>query len=341
MNMRTESLHSSCVNVRNAGAQRGVTLIELMVALTVSLVLVLAAVVLYASTTTSQRTLDEISAANEGGAFALRAIGRDLANAGFYPAVRLEDPSIPSATSRYASVVGLPTAYASGLFGCEGAAFNVTTRTCGTTVAGAPDSLVVGYFSNDAFGVNVGQRADCEGNDIAAAAFNNARRGTPPAGQPPTLPVFGANHYRLTNQQTTTLNGRAVTTRSLACAGNGDGNNTYTALVPGIVDMQLSYGVFSDDSLLPTQFYTASQVGGLPTITFGGQQFRPWEQVIAVRVCVIARTFQSAVALSSGAVPPTYVGCDGAINTNAAGDSSIRKTYIQTFGVRNRQGSTY
>jgi type IV pilus assembly protein PilW len=323
---------------RRFNPQRGVTLIELMVALTVSLVLVLAAVALYASTNSSQRTLDEVSAANEGGAFALRTLGRDLANAGFYPAVRGENPADLNVTSGYINVTGL-SAYATGLFGCEGAVFNPTAGTCGTPVAGAADSLVIGYFSSDAFGTYVGQRADCEGNDIALAAVNNTRKGSPPAGAPPTQPVFGVNVYRLTTAQSTTLNGRTVTTKSLACDGNGDTNTTATSLVSGIDDLQLSYGVFGDVNRVPARFYTATEVNGLSNVTISGRSMAPWERVAAVRVCVIARTFQ--IATAQNASPPTYVDCAGVTQTNATGDNSIRKTYVQTFGVRNRQSATY
>jgi type IV pilus assembly protein PilW len=324
---------------RRSNPQRGVTLIELMVALTVSLVLVLAAVALYASTNSSQRTLDEISAANEGGAFALRMIGRDLANAGFYPAVRGENPADLNVTSGYVNPTTLP-AYATGLFGCEGVVVNPgATTPCGAPGTGDPDSLVISYFSSDAFGTYVGQRADCEGNDIALATVNSTRRGTPPAGQPPTRPVFGVNVYRLTVAQSTTLNGRTVTTRSLACDGNGDTNSTATSVVPGIDDLQLSYGVFGDASRVPARFYTATDVNGLSAVTISGRSMAPWERVAAVRVCVIARTFQ--IATAQNASPPTYVDCNGVTQTNATGDNSIRKTYVQTFGVRNRQSATY
>lgn len=320
--------------------QSGVTLIELMVALTVSLVLVLAAVALYASTNSSQRTLDEISAANEGGAFALRTLGRDLANAGFYPAVRGETADL-NVTSGYVNPTPTMSAYATGLFGCEGAAFTPSTGVCGPPVVGAPDSLVISYFSSDAFGTYVGQRADCEGNDIAQAAVNSTRRGTPTAGEPPLRPVFGINAYRLTAAQNTTLNGRTVTTRSLACDGNGElpANNTATSVVPGIDDLQLSYGVFGDASRVPARFYTATEVNALSNVTIGGRSMAPWERVAAVRVCVIARTFQ--IATAQNASPPTYVDCAGVTQTNATGDNSIRKTYVQTFGVRNRQSATY
>jgi type IV pilus assembly protein PilW len=322
-------------------AQRGVTLVELLVALTVSLVLVLAAAALFTSTSGSQRALDELSAANESGAFALRSLGRDLSNAGFYPAVRGETADLNSpANSRYRNVT-LQPAYDVGIFGCDGAAFNPTTGTCGSPTAGQPDALVIGYFTNDAFGTSVGQRADCEGNDSGSAAANATRVGTLAPSLPPLLPLFVANRYQLTAAQTTTLNGRSTTTRSLACDGNGTADAAFTPLVSGIDDLQLSYGVFGDDTRVPTRYYTATEVNGLGTVAIGGRNMAAWERVAAVRVCVVARTFQTSAAVAPTGSPPSYTDCDGTAVTNAAGDASLRKTYVQVFGVRNRQSATY
>jgi type IV pilus assembly protein PilW len=323
----------------DAFRQRGVTLVELLVALTVSLVLVLAAAALFTGTTSSQRTLDELSTANESGAFALRTIGRDLSNAAFYPTVRGETADL-NTPSRYLNVTA-QAAYDAGVFGCEGADFNPTTGACGTSVAGAPDSLVIGYFTNDAFGTSVGQRADCEGGDSGDAAANATRKGPGASSLPPLRPLFVANRYQLTAAQTTTLNGRSTTTRSLACDGNGTADATFTSLVSGIDNLQLTYGVFADANRVPARFYTATEVNALGSITISGRAMTAWERVAAVRVCVVARTFQTNAALAPTASPPTYTDCDGTVVTNAAGDTSLRKTYVQVFGVRNRQSATY
>ncbi len=324
---------------KSSHPQRGVTLVELLVALTVSLVLVLAAITLYTTTSSSQRSLDQLSTANESGAFALRTLGRDLANAGFYPTVRGETADL-NAASKYINVTG-QAAYDWGVFGCEGATFNPASGTCGTSAAGESDALVIGYFTSDAFGTSVGQRADCEGNDSADAAANATRRGTPAAGSPPTQPVFVANRYQLTTTQTTSVDGRTASTRSLACDGNGSTDRAFVPLVAGIDSLQLSYGVFSEDSRVPNRFYKANQVAALGAVTISGRSFAAWERVVAVRVCVIARTYQSAAAINSSAAAPAYLDCDGTQVTNGAGDSSLRKTYVQVFGVRNRQSATY
>jgi type IV pilus assembly protein PilW len=322
-------------------ALRGVTLVELLVALTISLVLALAAIGVYLSTRTSQRSLDEVSAAAEAGTFALRTLGRDLANAGFYPAARSETGKNGVNTlSVYRNLTGR-TADDTGLFGCDGADFDPVTGTCGTSIAGASDALVIGYFTNDAYGTSVGQRADCEGNDVAGAAVNSTRLGSLGLGRPPLLPLFASNRYQLTAAQTTTVDGAAASTRSLACDGNGTGDGAFTALTAGIDDLQLTYGVFNSDTRIADRYYTASEVNGLGMLTIDGKDLPAWGRVTAVRVCIVARTYQSATAVAANTSPPTYTDCNGDQVTNAAGDASLRRTYVQVFGGRNWQSASY
>ena len=162
--MRAAGLHHAPLPARPRRLG-GFTLVELMVSITISLVLVLAATAMYLATRESQRNIDQASAANEAGGYTLRTIGRELMNAAFYPAVRTESVAQANVLTSYTNPTTV-AAYNVGVFGCEGAKFDPGTGACGATVAGAPDSLVVSYFTNDAFGTSVGQRADCTGNDV-------------------------------------------------------------------------------------------------------------------------------------------------------------------------------
>lgn len=317
-------------SARRRERHRGLTLVELLVATAISLVLVLAATAIYLATRDTQRTLDQASSAQESGSYALRSIGRDLMNAGFYPAVRTEVGG-GNVLAGYANITG-QAAYATGVFGCDGAKFDPATAGCGTAAAGAPDSLVIGYFTTDAFGTSLGQRADCTGTDVAAAGVNLARVGTGDAASPPALPLFVANHYRLVDG-TISVDGRTVATRSLECFGNGSA--TWQPILQGIDDLQLTYAVFADVTRVADRFYTADEVAALGNATIEGQTVPPWARVIAVRVCVIARTYESSAAVG---VTSSYTDCDGTART---GDSSVRKIYSQVFGLRNRETATY
>ncbi len=331
---------------------RGLGLVELLVALAISLVIVLAATSVYVGTRSTQRSIDGANAAHEAGLAALRLIGRDLANAGFYPTVRVESAANVNTLQGYLNITGR-AAYETGIFGCEGAVFDIATGTCPAATAGAADTLVVGYFTNDAFGSgSVGQRTDCEGTDVNSnvARFNGARFAAGAVNTPPTLPLFIGNHYTLVGgaanragvNEAVTLEGRAVSTFSLGCIGTGSGGTDWRALVQGLDDLQFRYGVFQDVSRTPARFHTAAEVNALANVTIDGVVFAPWARVSAVRVCVIARTFEAPAALGSAAATPRqFENCDGTLTDQAAGDLSLRKTYVQVFGLRNRQTTTF
>lgn len=318
-------------------SQRGLTLIELMVAITINLAIVIAAVYLYLGTRESQRSIDQTSEANEVGVFALRALGRDAVNAGFYPAVSSEGNE--NVLAAYSNIVGQP-GYATGIFGCEATNFNLATGTCGTT-AGS-DELVVAYFTNDAFGEAGGQRKDCNGNDVGTAPVNTSRVGTGAATQPPAKPLFVANHYRLGPATSVVVDGQASSVRSLECRGNAAGSTDYQQVISNIEDFQVSYGVFATSDRAVQQFYNATQVAALPTLVIDGKSLTPWARVAAVRICVLSQTYgaPSRISDTTGALR-TYQLCDGTSQQQALTDRSTHKTYTQVFGLRNFLNKTY
>ncbi|KAB7619030.1 pilus assembly protein PilW, partial [Verminephrobacter sp. Larva24] len=67
-------------------AQQGLSIIELLVAMTVSMVVVIAAAYTYLSVRESQRAIDRTSSSRETGAFVMQMLGREIMMAGFYPA---------------------------------------------------------------------------------------------------------------------------------------------------------------------------------------------------------------------------------------------------------------
>lgn len=323
-------------------AQRGLTLVELLVAITINLAIVVAAVYLYLGTRESQRTIDQVSEANEVGVFALRALGRDVVNAGFYPAVSSEgNENVLAAYSNITGSPGLP-GYATGIFGCEATNFNLVTGTCGTT-AGS-DELVVAYFTNDAFGEAGGQRKDCNGNDVGTAPVNTSRLGTGAATQPPAKPLLVANHYRLGAAKTVVVDGQTASVRSLECRGNAAASTGYQPVISNIEEFQVTYGVFSTSDRAVDKFYTAAQFASLPlpTLTIDGKSLTPWARVAAVRICVLSKTYggPSRINDTAGALR-TYQDCEGTVKTQALTDRSTYKLYSQVFGLRNFLNKTY
>jgi type IV pilus assembly protein PilW len=343
--------------------QRGFTLVELLVSIVITLFVVAAAGYVYVNTRDTQRAIETSSASAEAGSYAMQLIGRDLLNAGAYPSIM--PPVTANFPTRrqfdnYPPIVGIPArdtdwivpkpAYGAPIFGCEGANFDPVSGTCGPTVAGAPDSLVINYFTSDTVQGNSGQRLDCTGANVDADASNAKRKlntgGTPPTASdpnlPPQLPLFGSNRYVLTAAVTTIVDGFERKTRSLACAGNGAKDPTaFAPILSGIEDMQLTYGVYgSDTSRAPDQYYSADKVEGTGTKVIDGIALSPWARVVSVRVCLMTRTLISAkIADATG--KRQYVDCAGNTVTQAANDVSLYRRYEEVFSLRNRMNQTF
>ena len=75
--------------------QAGLTLIELLVAMTISMVIVVAAAYVYLASRESQRAIDRNSTSRETGVYVMQLLGREIMNAGFYPATVAPFPQTP------------------------------------------------------------------------------------------------------------------------------------------------------------------------------------------------------------------------------------------------------
>lgn len=344
-------------------SQRGFSLVEMLVAVGITMFLVTAAGYVYLGTRESQRAIDRSSSSIETGSFALQILGRDIANAGFYPATMPPISTYSPVMRRidgYPPAVGIParstdfipttSAYSTGLFGCDGATFNVATATCATAVTGAPDTIIINYFTSESksFAGEVGQRRDCTGSDVDSDPLNAVRKlnaGGPPAvlpvnpDIPPQQPLFVSNRYTLvatTSTKPLVIEGQTINTNSLSCSGNGGAG--YQPLLIGLDDLQFTYGVFGTETTrAPDRFYTATEVNALSTVKIDGVDMTPWARVSAVRVCLMTRTLggTAKIADKTGALR-TYLDCADQTITQAATDTGIHKRHVQVFGVRNK-----
>jgi type IV pilus assembly protein PilW len=248
--------------------QRGLTLVELMVALGISLVLILAASTLYLSTRATQKAVDERGQVFETGHMVMRILGRDLSRAGFYP-LNAEEPNQPGKPPvkgqrfTYAKTVNAmtsdapPAGLAFGVFGCDGTQVAKGFGGCSAAeadddghVANDSDGLLVSYFTSDSFSLDVGDRADCTRADAANDEVYNkdrvgtlvvsetkdgksedkevSRQGAAALGLAPALPLLVVNRYALRPTSYTTESGVAVNTFELICRGNGAGGGRST-----------------------------------------------------------------------------------------------------------------
>ena len=322
--------------------QVGLTMIELMVSLVISVVIALAAATAYLGTRSTATAIASVSSLNETGNLTLEMIGRDIQMAGYFPAIL----STGNTMGQYTNIKGTPagwvantpTAYAQGIFGCDGALFDPVTMLCGATVAGAPDTIVVNYFA--ATELNPAQFTsgfDCLRQDVSNDPDN--------AGRVPTLPEIISNRYSLSALQTYVTQGvgqatRNVSSRSLACNGNGltTENTIYQPIYEGLVDMVISYGANDGaGTLSPTRYRTAAQINALPLVNGVGG----WQRVTSVRVCVLSRTTDNVRTEDVAGSLRTYTDCRGNTPTYAITDRTIYKRFERIFAVRNNLNGVY
>lgn len=344
--------------------ERGLTLVELMVAMVIGLVVVLVAARLFLGTRSTQKGTDDQAALFETGQLVLEMLGREVSQAGFYPVVSVEPTpagGVPSGNvlATYdTAVAGLngglvPAAYRHGLYGCADGKLNATLSGCDAHAAGDPsgsDTLVVAYFTNDAFSLNVGHRADCSHSNVGGDTLYNAGRvGTVTTvnasgaavtsvrgetGLPPLAPLLVANRYFLQPMRYVDDRGSTVDTFALSCRGNASASAV--ALVPGVVQFTARYGVLVDDSLRPQQYLSATGVSALTALTLpDGRVLQPWQRVVSVRLCVMVRSTSASRFRDGGSGSANITDCQGHAVTPPAG--VMYRTFTQVFGVKNRQ----
>ena len=326
--MRNHHLHS---RYSRAQSQHGFSLVELLVALALSMLIVIATTYVYLGTRETQRALFEKAYATETAKYALDVIGRDIENAGFYPSSSEAGLIKPYTNPK---VSNPPAAFDAMLFGCEDQKFDpssVSPACVNHTGSVAGDTLVLNSYSNDAAGLNVGNRADCLRQDSANDDLNSARRNlghaTATAANRPFLtpiqPLFVSNRYTLV---TTALQveGQDINTFSLACNGNGKNpsDSVYQPIVAGIDQLRFYY-LERTASTTNSQFQRASGVTS-------------WSSVVAIRVCLMSRSMQSAKLQGNTSYETTN--CDGV--TQSFTDGIERKIYSQTFALKNHSQIT-
>jgi type IV pilus assembly protein PilW len=312
---------------RRLAGQRGLTVIELMVALVIGLVISIAASAIFLGTRTSSVSAQSVSDQNETGQLALDLLGREIKKAGFFPA-QFGSETQPLLPGGFVNIKdATKAAFNQGVFGCQGAAFDPSSNTCAATTAGAPDGLVINYMSTPEFGDDaaVGNHRDCNRNPVSADPANAAALAA-------DRPLFVSNRFSLVATSYTAPGGRTVNTRSLACHGNGDDAATApTPHLAGVEDLVLTYGVWGTvNQQTPTRYYTATEVNALPVV----DGLTAWQRVTSISVCLVVRT-PDAVRQTEGATARTFTDCRGNDVTLTNTDRTLLKRFERVYAVRN------
>ncbi|MBT9550002.1 MAG: PilW family protein [Hydrogenophaga sp.] len=297
-----------------AHAQRGLSLVELMVAMTIGLFLMGAVGVIYVNTSTTSRSSTLESQMNEDAALALELLQQQIRLAGFSNVDGTGARLFPGRAVR----------------GCDGGFTDNAAGTafealaCDATGTG-PDAIAVRYEasllnSQSVTAAGVQSPGNCVHEGIAAwdASAEGAASATPLA--------LADNRYYIADD--------TDGTPSLFCQGRtGSGFGTATALIPNIEDFQVQYAV----TALPTAGNPIPhQVAGYVGADHAslGATATNWSRVAALRICLLARTARP-VPTGDNSINDlgSYIDCDGAEQT--ATDRFLRRAYVTTIQLRN------
>lgn len=253
--------------------QRGFTLVEIMVAMVLGIVILLAVSEIFVSNSRTRGEIEKTGRQIENGIYALRMMEDELANAGYWgeagaqPVSASLPPLCPTTAAELTNAMGYPVQGAadSGT-DCEdskaGSSF-IALRRASTCAAGTTGCAL---FSSGNFHIQVSACKDVSAGSVllksAAADLTFTQRNcTTPA---PIYRLFSRVYY---------VNDNDVLVRTELAGGN---YSTVTPLVDGIEIMRFEYGLDTDGDGQIDEFKAA------PTAA-------QWSDVVAVKVLLIAR----------------------------------------------------
>jgi type IV pilus assembly protein PilW len=308
-----------CAVPRNG---RGFTLVELMVAITLGLFLMIGLISLIISTVGTRSELDRSSRQIENGRYALQLLSEDIQLAGFMGWVTTTsfNTVVPvacpttiaglgysSATSPGTSNVPLPVYGLSATPGCisnvmAGTAMLVVTRVSTTAVTPALATATETYVQTSTCGTDTLPFVIASG--ASAASFNLMQKDCV-AGNPAPLRKVIQHIYFVSTCNVCGTD----TTPTLKMAEYVNGAMTVTPLVEGIENLQFDHGVDFDGNGSP-DCYT-SNPGSPPVAEVAAAVCPPttppydwsvpatnWANVMAVRVHVLARNAEASMGWS-------------------------------------------
>lgn len=313
--------------------QRGLSLVELMVALTIGLFLMGAVGIIYVNTATASRGSTQESQMNEDATLALELLQQQIRLAGFSNVNAAGNRLFPG----------------QAVFGCDGSFDDIDSDFSALACdAGAgPDAIAVRYEATqlNSQTITVGgvtSPANCAYESLAAWTPSVAEG--VPAAVPATSLALADNRYYIANDVN---NGNTPT---LFCQGRtGAAFGAETALIPNIEDLQIQYGVTDLPSVgNPIPHQVAGYVNASDEVLTRASvapQPGAWSRVSALRVCLVARSARPVPTGDNplGTANPdgttltpglgTYIDCGGVSRTVT--DRFIRRAYTTTIQLRN------
>lgn len=306
-------------NLMVPGWQRGFSLVEIMVAMVLGIVILLAVSEIFVSNSRTRGEIEKTGRQIENGIYALRMMEDELANAGYWGEAGAQSvsaslpPLCPTTAAELTDAMGYPVqgAATSGT-DCEnskaGSDF-IALRRASTCAAGTTGCAL---FSSGNFHIQVSACKDVSAGSVllksALADLTFTQRNCSTAA--PIYRLFSRVYY---------VNDNDVLVRAELAGGN---YSTVTPLVDGIEIMRFEYGLDTDgDGQIDT--FTVSPTTG------------QWSDVVAVKLSVIARNPEPTTGYAD---PRTYTLAGEEYEVPAALRGFKRQLYSTTVHLRNVAG---
>ncbi len=332
--------------------QRGVSLIELMISMTIGLIIMIAVISAYLGASGASRTAEAIGRMNEDGQAALTILTQQLRMAGVNPS-QPDRYSVTLGISARGNTVPLHNSVtnAFAIRGCDTRFSDVTTAasttalTCGHVAASVgPDSISIAYEADryNTVATTAGVPTDCMGTGITPLTLTPGYLNSAGVAAANTLIYEAENRFYVGTSA-------FVVNPTLYCKGNGNAS-TAQPLVENIENLQLSYGTVNPNTttspiyVTVTPTFTTTLVlgymsayelenysGANPAMGATGATTKRWNAVKAIRVCVVARSEQP---LADSLDSARYLDCNGTLTVPP--DKRLRRAYTTTVMLRNQ-----
>lgn len=313
----------SNVSYKKIVYQRGQTLLELMISITIGLVIIGAIFMVYLGTAATSRQSSAINRMNEDAAIAMAMLGNNLRMAGYSPPRALYSPAsalvngikkqMPDRHFIGAAIRGCDTGFSSA----ANVGFGLITCNSASTVA--PAAFAIRY-EVDLYNTTPVEKPANSGNYFPSDCLNNNIAKN-------TISEYDSTNYYLLDSRFTVGTSPSNGTPELYCAGSGgDGLFTRQPLMQFIENMVITYGIAVDNlSDNVVRYVTQTQ---LDAIAVGDVDAR-WSRVINVKICLVMR---SDIPDQNGT--SNYIDCSG--NSVASANNFIRRSFTSVFTLRNR-----
>ena len=300
--------HSSIARPQSTVRSSGFTLVELMVAMAIASVLLVALAAMFVNTSAARGEMDKASRQIETGRYAMQILADEIAHAGYYGALAnppslpvtvtsLPDPCDFAVATVQGSVAiplqgyaGKPTSAALGI-SCIDAAAGYKPNTAVIVVKRADTSIAATAATAGFYNI---QTSGCAGDavryilDSPSATFNLHANGSPGC-----LPLTGAPAAKITPIYSRIF--YISTCSDASCTASGHDSiptlkridltptamSAPLALVDGIEDMQFEYGI------------DTAAADGTPDSYTTTPSFANWSNVMAVRAHILARNIDA------------------------------------------------